>query len=122
MRIEINIDCADPPALARFWAEVLGATGVRGSGDPYCDLVWPPGSSHPPVNFQLVPEPKAAKNRLHLDLYVDDPEAEIDRIAALGATRVGGRVAGGDACAWWQVMTDPEGNEFCICAGPENSG
>jgi predicted enzyme related to lactoylglutathione lyase len=47
--------------------------------------------------------------------------AEVARVESLGATRLGEPVAGGDECAWWQIMADPEGNEFCVCAGPANS-
>jgi predicted enzyme related to lactoylglutathione lyase len=121
MRMEVCIDCADPVRLAAFWAEVLGAT-VGGGGDPYCDLRYDSGASGLPVlTFQRVPEARVGKNRLHLDLYVGDPPAEIARVGTLGATPVGDRVTGGDLCAWWQVMADPEGNEFCICAGPSDT-
>ncbi len=116
MRIEVCVDCADPVALAAFWARVVGGE-VRGSGQPYCTI-----AGAPELVFQRVPEAKAGKNRLHLDLYVADQEAEVARVEALGATRIGGRVEGGDECAFWQVMADPEGNEFCICAGPATSG
>jgi predicted enzyme related to lactoylglutathione lyase len=117
MNLTICIDCADPPTLARFWGQVLGRDDLRGDGNPYCGL-----RGQPPLVFQRVPEARTGKNRLHLDLYVSDPEAEIARVEALGATRMGGRVAGDDDCDWWQVMADPEGNVFCICAGPAESG
>ena len=116
MHVEVCTDCADPPRLAAFWAAVVGGE-VRGSGQPYCTIEGD-GAGRPELVFQRVPEAKAGKNRLHLDLYVDDPLGEVARVEALGATRVGGRVEGGDECAWWQVMADPEGNEFCVCAGP----
>jgi hypothetical protein len=105
--------------LAAWWAAALGGGEVRGSGEPYCTIAGTPDGL-PELVFQRVPEPKAGKNRLHLDLYVDDPAAEVARLEALGATRLGGRVEGGDACAWWQVMADPQGNEFCVCAGSPN--
>ena len=95
----------------RRWA------GVAGSGHPYCTIAGAP-EGLPPLVFQRVPEVKAGKNRLHLDLYVEDPAAEAARLEALGAERVGGRVEGGPSCEWWQVMRDPEGNEFCVCSGP----
>jgi predicted enzyme related to lactoylglutathione lyase len=122
VKIEVNIDCSDPLRLAAFWAAVIGDASVRGSGQPYCDLVY--GSLQaglPVLSFQRVPESRVVKNRLHLDLYVDDPESEVARMEALGATRLGRAVEGGPACAWWQVMADPEGNEFCICAGPSEA-
>jgi hypothetical protein len=123
VKIEVNIDCADPLALAAFWAAVIGGASVRGSGEPYCDLVYEsPRDGLPVLAFQRVPEGRLVKNRLHLDLYVDDPNGEVARLEALGAIRLGEPVKGGPACAWWQVMADPEGNEFCVCAGPSEEG
>lgn len=65
--------------------------------------------------FQAVPEKKTIKNRLHLDLHYgpDDYEAQADRLEGLGATRLGAYDEDG---AKWIVMTDPEGNEFCVHA------
>jgi hypothetical protein len=119
VRVELCIDCGDPRRLASWWAAVLGGGDVQGSGEPYCTLAGAPAGL-PELVFQRVPEVKAGKNRLHLDLYVTDPAAEVARLEALGATRIGEPVQGGDACAWWQVMADPETNEFCVCAGPAN--
>jgi len=79
----------------------------------YVRLV-PPGPDQPAVYFQRVPEPKPTKNRVHLDLRTDQPNAEIERLVALGATRVGA-VVPGEKGNWWQVMTDPAGNAFCVC-------
>lgn len=64
--------------------------------------------------FQLVPERKIVKNRLHLDLHVgiDKIESEVERLEALGGTRLTERLQ--DATATWIVMGDPEGNEFCV--------
>jgi len=56
-----------------------------------------------------VPEPKTAKNRLHLDVIAADPEAEIARLVELGATRIADRDEYGYT---WTLMADPEGNEF----------
>jgi hypothetical protein len=65
------------------------------------------------VLFQLVPEAKTVKNRLHLDLHVglDERAATVKRLEALGATRQYDGAGGG---ATWVTMTDPEGNEFCV--------
>ena len=86
-RIEIGIDCDDPGRLA----PVLGSRArVRGRrprpGGVYLDLV-PPEPGLPVVYLQRVPEPKSTKNRLHLDLFVDDPHALVERLIGLGATR-----------------------------------
>jgi hypothetical protein len=65
----------------------------------------------PDILFVQVPEGKASKNRLHLDLRPDDQGAEVDRLEGLGARRVD---VGQDDTATWVVMADPEGNEFCV--------
>ncbi|MFV0131035.1 VOC family protein [Streptomyces sp. HMX112] len=109
---EIVFDCADPASLARFWAALLGGDPVDRSPD--WSYVEPPGFVR--VAFQRVPEGKAVKNRLHLDLDVDDDmdaaSAEAER---LGAVRVGGVVT--DPHGDFQVLRDPEGNEFCLVRG-----
>lgn len=66
------------------------------------------------VLFQVVPEPKTVKNRIHLDLHVgiDNIDAEVERLVALGATRLSDRFDEGGAT--WVVIGDPEGNEFCV--------
>jgi hypothetical protein len=106
------IDRADPEALAKFWTAALGYRGV-GFGDPYF-LLLPPHRAHPPVILQRVPEPKRDKARIHFDLRVDDVEAEVRRLEALGAHRVD---VGQGADVEWVPMADPEGNEFCVCPG-----
>ena len=63
-----------------------------------------------------MPEPKTIKNRIHLDVHADDGDqaAEVERLIGLGATRVD--IGQGDVD--WVVLADPEGNEFCVLAGP----
>jgi predicted enzyme related to lactoylglutathione lyase len=113
-RVEIGIDCVEPAELAPFWAEALGyQLGQPWHGGRYLDLV-PPGSDQPAVYFQRVPEAKVVKNRLHLDLWTSEVAAEIERLVALGASKLGG-VVEGEKGNWWQVMADPAGNEFCVC-------
>ncbi|WP_418955796.1 VOC family protein [Streptomyces tritici] len=105
---ELVVDCADPAALVRFWAALLGGDPVdRG---PDWSYVEPPGFVR--LAFQQVPEGKAVKNRLHLDLESGDVAAAADAAERLGAVRVGGVVA--DPQGDFQVMRDPEGNEFCF--------
>ena len=112
-RIEIGIDCADPDRLAPFWAAALGyEVGDLDSDGFYLDLV-PPDPTLPVVYFQKVPEPKVRKNRVHLDLLVDDPQAMIDRLSGLGARCIDGPKTGAEG-GWWQIMADPDGNEFCV--------
>ena len=80
--------------------------------------MWPRGYSYPdpvalPLVFVPVPEPKTGKNRVHLDLAsssAEDQAAQVRRLLDLGATRVD--IGQGDVP--WQVLADPEGNEFCV--------
>jgi len=113
-RIEIGIDSVKPEQLAPFWAEALGYTiGDMDGAGTYLDLV-PPEAHMPVVYLQRVPEPKMVKNRLHLDLFTAEPEETIERLLALGATKLGQPMTGSEG-GRWQVMSDPEGNEFCVC-------
>jgi predicted enzyme related to lactoylglutathione lyase len=102
------IDAKDPAALARFWAAVLGYQILyEGPGE----LVIGTGAhDYPGICFVPVPEDKAGKNRLHIDLDPDDRDAEVERILALGARHAD--VGQGDVS--WVVLADPEGNEFCV--------
>jgi hypothetical protein len=78
-------------------------------------MLQPPDATSPVVYFQRVPEHKAVKNRLHLDLRSKEPEALIEHLVSLGATKLG-QPQSGQTCKSWQVMADPAGNEFCVCA------
>lgn len=101
----VAVDCADPSRLAEFWHQLLGGTiEVDGDGDPWLHAA---GVS---LIFLKVPEPKTVKNRIHLDLRGDQYEEAIARALELGATRADD-VYEGDR---WQVLRDPEDNEFCI--------
>ena len=110
----VTFDCRDALALARFWAEVLG-WNVYHDVDPEV-LVTP---SFPPVDgpkllFLPVPEPRAVKNRVHLDIQPTDRgrDEEVDRLLELGATVVEDhRNPDGSGWVW---MADPEGNDFCV--------
>jgi hypothetical protein len=140
--IQITFDCADPGALSRFWAETLHyqldappegfdtwEAALESWGVPKEDwnsasAVVDPEGKGPRIFFQRVPEPKAVKNRVHLDLYVSagpgtppderkaDIEPEAERLVALGAERVEGHEKLDE---YFVVMRDPEGNEFCVC-------
>ena len=107
----VAIDCNDPEPLVEFWCAVLG-TRVRSRSDDWISLhpVIPGG---PHLAFQVVPEPKTGKNRLHLDVDVDDLRAATDAAEQLGAHRIGGVVE--EENGRYQVMGDPAGNEFCLC-------
>lgn len=107
----VTWDCSDALALARFWAAALGSDVDEDSTQAKA-YVEAAGWGAPNMWFNQVPEPKAAKNRLHLDLRAPGHMAEeVARLEALGAT-IERR---GDAIT---VMHDPEGNEFCVEPGP----
>lgn len=117
MSLRVQCLCVDtrgPDQLARFWAEVLGWR--RTYEEPDEVVLEPPAGSPedgvaPDLLFLRVPEDKAGKNRLHLDLRPDDQPAEVARLEGLGARRVS--VGQGDDVSW-VVLADPDGNEFCV--------
>lgn len=104
------LDAVDVEVVAAFWAEAMHYRRVDRLNQ-YVVLVPMEGASGSVFLVQGVDEPKSVKNRMHLDLHVTDPEAEADRLVALGAQRVG---AGSLGEISWICMTDPEGNEFDI--------
>jgi predicted enzyme related to lactoylglutathione lyase len=113
-RITVVIDARNPGALAPFWAAALGYVVEEALGS-YVALV-PGGRPGPNLLLQRVPEAKASKNRVHLDLKVPDVEGLVERLESLGARRAGAGAVS-ELGATWIVMTDPEGNEFCVCDG-----
>lgn len=106
----VTIDANDPERLAAFWSEILGTEVARRvDGGRFVFLDRADGTL---LCFQRVPEPKAGKNRVHLDLVVEDLEAATERIVALGASWDGfDRAIEDDR---WRTLRDPEGNEFDI--------
>lgn len=107
---EVIVDCASPSSLARFWAGALGYDIYEEDGD--VAAIEDPDGRGPAMCFQRVPESKALKNRIHFDLNADDDlEPTIERLVALGATRLDWGIR---ADATWVVLADPEGNEFCV--------
>ena len=118
----VTFDCADALTVGRFWSAALGrpldpnassdhaSIGFAGRRDT---VGWASveGDNDPTWMFAKVPEPKTAKNRMHLDLMSPDPEVEVAHLIELGATRVADMNEYGYK---WTVMADPEGNEFCV--------
>ncbi len=98
----------DPVGLGHWWADALDWVVVNDDPDEFEIRATP--DQFPGLLFALVPEDKAGKNRLHLDLRPDDRDAEVARLVALGAYRVD--VGQGEPT--WIVLADPEGNEFCV--------
>jgi predicted enzyme related to lactoylglutathione lyase len=105
----VVIDARDPHSLARFWAAVLDQRVLYESEDEV--IVGSDEQHYPGLCFVPVPEAKAVKNRLHIDLDPDDRDAEVERIIALGARRAD---VGQGPDVSWVVLADPEGNEFCV--------
>ena len=142
MRIQVVMDAASPAVLAEFWSVALGyrlddpppgfenwPDALRAAGlpedrwDDASAIVPAHGAVGPRVFFQKVPESKQVKNRVHLDVTVGRGIAEaeqrwetvmghVERLVGSGAALVEERR--GDWGERWMVMTDPEGNEFCV--------
>ena len=106
------VTAVDPVALGRWWVDALGWVIV--DEDPEVFEIRPTPDRMPGLLF-LRGDEKRGKNRLHLDFRPDDQTAEVERLLALGATRVD--IGQGDAP--WVVMADPEGNEVCVL-GPRH--
>ena len=140
--IQITVDCADPAALAAFWAEALGyrlqdppgnfrtwdealeAFGVPPERRNDASAVLDPDGAGPRLFFQRVPEGKQAKNRVHLDLRAAPGlegdarmaalEAEAERLTGHGAVRLQRNEPAPPHGHGNIIMADPEGNEFCL--------
>jgi catechol 2,3-dioxygenase-like lactoylglutathione lyase family enzyme len=111
----ITVDSTDAHRLARFWAGVLG-WNVYFDDDPEVLLAptYPPGGHAPTMLFIPVPEPRTAKNRMHIDLQPTDRtrDDEVLRLLDLGATIVEDHRT--DDGLGWVWLADPEGNDFCV--------
>jgi predicted enzyme related to lactoylglutathione lyase len=121
MTIHVVIDCTNPKALAEFWAAALDYDRLADL-DNYSVIVdkkrlaGATGDLGPTVILQKVPEQKAVKNRVHLDVVAEDVDAEVARLETLGATRAPEGAFEEHGISWVQ-MRDPEDNEFCVCQG-----
>lgn len=140
MALQITLDCIDPHAQAHFWAaaldfevddhhEMIGGVIEAGHLPADSDDIitvdgrrrWREYASVSPKDsddgnrmlFQLVPEPKVAKNRLHVDLHAPEGErdAKIASLVELGASKLWDAQMGPMS---WVTLADPEGNEFCV--------
>jgi glyoxalase superfamily protein len=112
----LTFDCADPVLVATFWAAAMGYEVAE--SDPGGTFLRDPSGATKGMFFQPVPEPKVAKNRLHLDVRPTGSMAEeVERLKGLGATVRGFIEEGG---IFWTQMRDPEGNEFCVLRGPQD--
>lgn len=139
--VQVVIDTADPARLAEFWAAALGyilqppppgfdswdawadEMGIPEENRNDANAVVDPDGNGPRIFFQRVPEAKTVKNRVHLDLGVSGGhrvppderrrrvDAEVVRLKELGASMHRPMEQRGE---YWVVMSDPEGNEFCV--------
>ncbi|MCZ3389498.1 MAG: VOC family protein [Actinomycetia bacterium] len=114
MAVSVVLDCRDPHFLVPFWGSAFGYRLVdRAEG--YRILA--PADGEPPgpiLILQPVPEERSGKNRMHLDVHLDDPGAHIRRLDSFGARRLG--TPGAADGVEWQAMADREGHEFCVVA------
>jgi predicted enzyme related to lactoylglutathione lyase len=108
----VTIDATDAPRAAAFWSALLG-TEIDADFDDGRFLFLKPKEGLPVLCIQRVPEPKGGKNRVHLDLAVDDLEAATARVEELGGRWTDGRDRELDPFRW-RTMADPDGNEFDI--------
>jgi len=105
------MDCSDPRILSKFWQQILGGdVDSRTETEEWVALSGVPGLGY--LGFQKVPEPKAVKNRVHVDIDVESIEDAVNLAVALGAQKVAEIVE--EQTNFFQVMLDPEGNEFCF--------
>jgi predicted enzyme related to lactoylglutathione lyase len=108
----VTFDCDDPDKLADWWASAVDGQ-VNAVAPGFFVTVTRPGG--PGLSFQKVDDPTPGKNKVHIDFTAADMEAEVKRLVQLGATEQGRHEFGDDF--QWVVLTDPDGNAFCIAAG-----
>lgn len=108
---ELIVDSTDPETIARWWVQVLGYEVTEVEEDAV--EIAGPRESGPTLVFVRVPEAKATKNRLHIDVSPTDRDQgeELKRLLELGAEPAD---VGQGEDARWIVLKDPEGNEFCL--------
>ncbi len=102
----VVINCADLERMSAFWSAALGLN--PGTGDDFRVLRGPAVN----LSLQRAAAPVSARDQMHFDLYTGDQAAEVTRLTELGAGYVRHQEDPGDD---YVVMTDPEGNEFCVC-------
>ncbi|CAG7597613.1 VOC family protein [Actinacidiphila bryophytorum] len=140
-RIDLTLDAVHAPTLAAFWKTALGyvdepppapfatreewhASFGLPEDDSVDDGAWlcDPAGVGPRLSILAVPEPKTAKNRLHLDIRVPGHGTAAERWQRVESEATRLTTAGAHVLARFEghhiVMTDPEGNEFCVAAGP----
>jgi catechol 2,3-dioxygenase-like lactoylglutathione lyase family enzyme len=104
----VVVNCADLDRMTAFWSTALHLDPAPG-GEGFRVL----RGTGVNVSLQVARTPVSARDQMHLDLYTDDQAAEVRRLVELGATFVRHHDEPDDD---YVVLTDPEGNEFCVCA------
>src|SRR4051794_31637561 len=110
---QVTLDVVDVHAMAQFWSSVLGYTVEVGADG--CAMLNPPAGGEPTMWLQGAAGAKTAKLRCHIDLRTTDRAAELDRLLGLGARRADVGQRGDEG---FDVLHDPEGNEFCLLHEP----
>jgi hypothetical protein len=116
--IEVTIDAVDSGPIASFWESALGYERLY-ERDPYIVLGPPPGDARPRLVIQRVSNVTSAKTPVHVDLRVDDPDAEVARLQALGASVEWIVDETPSGSIRWTTMADPQGTLFCVCPARE---
>ena len=111
----VTVDCIEPSRVAAFWSRLLELP-IRTTGLPGWLRIGPTASGGPAITFQPVPEEKAGKARIHLDLWVDHLDAAIAAVQDLGGRSTGETHRYDEGTV--VVMSDVEGNEFCLVGPP----
>jgi predicted enzyme related to lactoylglutathione lyase len=114
MTLEVTIDAIDAEPVADWWAEALGYERRYERG-PYVVIGPKFGDPGPCLAIQRVDAITPDKTPVHLDLRVDDPDADVDRLEAMGATVAWTIDETADGFIRWTTMTDPWGTLFCVC-------
>jgi predicted enzyme related to lactoylglutathione lyase len=111
----VTIDCVEPQRVSQFWSVLLDAP-VRTIGLPGWFRIGPTATGGPVITFQPVPEAKAAKTRIHLDVWVEELDAVVIPVRDLGGHSTGETHLYDEGTV--VVMSDVEGNEFCLVGPP----
>jgi predicted enzyme related to lactoylglutathione lyase len=113
----IAFDCENAAGLAQFWSQLIGAPLDADPSEEFASIGLTDGTAgQPGLVFNKVPEGKAAKNRVHLDLVVTALDEEVDRALAAGADKIADF---DDSGGRWVTLADPEGNEFDFVAAQD---
>jgi hypothetical protein len=119
----VVIDANDPAALARWWSDALGwPVTYEEEGEVVVEPLGELEDQVPALVFVLVPDAKVIKNRVHLDFGSTSQahqDEQVDRLLSIGATRAEVGQTGDET---WEVLADPEGNEFCVLRGSMEEG